>query len=131
MAKQRIRLTESQLNNIIRKCVNEAVNEEGNDLPFEYGNPDGVKSGSCTGEEQQKYWRSIGKHFDKVYPTRNNIDMFTLNTQNGKNPVYFHSKQEAKKWISEFIEDEETAKNLLDALNGLVRKGGGRYITRK
>lgn len=34
--KQKIRLTENQLHNIIRKCVNEALNDyEGNDLNYD------------------------------------------------------------------------------------------------
>lgn len=34
--KQRIRLTESQLHNVIRKCINEALNDyEGNDLDYQ------------------------------------------------------------------------------------------------
>lgn len=37
----RIRLTESQLHNVIRRCVNEAIEETDDDeLPFVYGDPD-------------------------------------------------------------------------------------------
>lgn len=93
-------------------------------LPFEYGNPDGTKSGTCSGEELNDYWKSIGNHFNQVYPTRNGIDLYTVNTKNGKNPVYFHTKKEVRLWISQYITDSETAKNLLCQLKRLTKKGG-------
>lgn len=122
--KQRIRLTESQLHKVIRRCVNEAIEETNDDeLPFVYGDPDSPRGGHCTGDELKKYHKSIGNHYNQVYPTNNGIDLYTLNTEIGKNGVYFSNKKETIDWIKENVSDSETANILLSALSQYCKRG--------
>lgn len=86
------------------------------DLPFVYGDPDSARSGSCTGEEQERFWKSIGKHYSEIYITTNGVDLYTVNTKNGKNPVYFSTKAEVRNWIKKHIDDKDVVNDLMSKI---------------
>ncbi|MCQ2199729.1 MAG: hypothetical protein MJZ19_08445 [Paludibacteraceae bacterium] len=92
-------------------------------LNIKYNNVDSPRGGHCTGDELKKYHKSIGNHYNQVYPTNNWIDLYTLNTENGKYGVYFSNKKEAIDWIKENVSDSETANILLSALSQYCKRG--------